>query len=111
MFFRGAQGVFSDSYPAEILTKAHQSPDQITSGDRFALDNMMSEVVFAAYYYHTDIARGRINGRAWPLTLDWAMTILSSHHGKVWWSKNKPNFAPDVVKEIDQALDGAGKYR
>ena len=99
------RAVFSDSYPGEILDKAVTTPDQLSVGERFVLDNLFSEIIFAAYYYHSDISAGRINSGAWPLTMDWVNKALSNQYGMSWWSAHKNNFAPDFAQEIDRALN------
>ena len=79
-------------------------PDQLSEGERFVLDNLFSEIIFAAYYYHSDIAAGQIVGGAWPLTMDWVNKALSNEYGLSCWSAQN-NFAPDFAREIDQALN------
>jgi len=104
-FSEARRAVFSESYPGEILDKAVTMPDQLSEGERFVLDNLFSEIIFAAYYYHSDIGAGEIAGGAWTLTMDWVSKALSNEYGLSWWSAHKNNFAPDFAREIDQALN------
>ena len=58
------RSMYGDAYAGELLQKAVEAPDQLTHGDRFALENLVLEALFTCSYFHRDIATGKIEGTA-----------------------------------------------
>ena len=103
-FSDARRAMFADPYPGQLLSKAAEHPDQLSAGEQFALYNLISEVLFNAYYYHSDISAGRIAGNAWPLASTWVVSVLSSDYGLDWWAKNKTHFPTSFVDDFNLAL-------
>lgn len=103
-FSNARRSLYSDAHVRELLDKAQETPDQLTFGDRFALENLVFEAAFVCSYFHRDIANGMIPAEAWPLAADWLARLLDSDHACEVWTSAKEHLDPEFTAAIDRAI-------